>query len=134
MKKTALFLSLLLLQGCMLVDAYLMTHYDDSEYALISKIRADAASYKSQCNDFSQSKINAVEIARQTQFYEFFEERVPRNKEGHGSAKNLNAMAQDLKQRYSKETKVSKIYCELKFGSIENASNLIQKVIAGRPR
>jgi hypothetical protein len=122
------------LGGCMVLDAFLMTHYDSNEFAAIADIRARANVYKTQCTDPVMSKINAQDIVERTQYFQYFEEHVPRNKEGYNSSKTLNTMAQELNSRYQKSNKVSKMYCELKFGAIENSSNLIQHVLAGRPR
>jgi hypothetical protein len=122
------------LSGCVLIDSYFISHYDGNEFAAISDVRAHASVYKTQCANYAVSKINALDLAERTQYFQYYEEHVPVNQDGYNSSKNLNAMAQDLNAMYQKNAKVSKIYCELKLGAIENSSNLIQNVLAGRPR
>jgi hypothetical protein len=131
-----LFLSAItaLLNGCMLMDSYFIAHYDSNEFAAIADIRAHASVYKTQCSDYSASKANALDLVERTQYFQYYAEHIPGNKEGYNSSKNLNAMAQELNARYQKNTDVSRIYCELKLGAIENSSDLIQHVLAGRPR
>ena len=45
MKKLIAIVSVALLSGCAVLDAYLMT-YDANEYKIITEIRADAQNYK----------------------------------------------------------------------------------------
>ena len=135
MKKLALLgIMMLSLQGCMMLDAYLMAHYDGTEYQAITDIRAFASVYKTQCGDAIKSRENARDIANKTQYFEFYEQRIPHNNEGWSAAKKLNEIAQALTDRYENTNKVSKVYCELKFGGIEKSSDLIQNTIGNRPR
>lgn len=135
MKKIALLIvASSVLSGCTVLDAYLMTGYDSSEYAAITSIRTKASIAKDECDDFEKSKSNAIILADEVQYFEFYEQKIPRNENGYNAAKSLNKIAQGLKDRYQQENSVSKIYCETKFKSIEVSSELIQKTLGDRPR
>lgn len=121
-----------MLQGCALVDAYLMTHYDPNEYQLITEIRTDSIIYKKDCDNLNTAKTNAINLANKTLLFKNYSESVPRNKEVIQASKDLNEIAQGLAQRYSGN--VSSAFCKLKLDSIEKNSKLMQETIAGRPR
>jgi hypothetical protein len=132
MKKLIL-LTALLLNGCALVDAYLMTKYDPSEYQLITNIRHTAQQAKSQCNDAVISKSNSVNLSLQTHLFVLYSEHVPRNKDVITAASELDAIAQGLSTQYTKAT-VSTVFCRIKIESIESAADHMQAVIGARPR
>ena len=133
MKKILLALSTLLLTSCALLDAYLMAPYDATEYLQITEIRVMAAQYRQQCDNFQASAVNAQDITRRTVMFERYSEFIPRNKNGYRAAKALNEIAQGLGVAYSKGI-VSATYCRLKYNSLEQAAELIQRTTAGRPR
>ena len=119
MKKLLLIIGLvILLPGCALVDAYLMTKYDPNEYKLITEIRADAQLSKKNCDDNNASKMNARIIASKTHLFELYSQEIPRNQNVISASKDLNEIAQGLETRYNQPTPVSAAYCKLKFESI----------------
>lgn len=122
------------LSGCTVIDAYLMTKYDGNEYQIISEIRADASLAKNLCDDVSASKTNADAIYKKTSLFEVYSESIPRNENLISSSKELNKIAQGLKERYAGKDPVSSLFCKLKFSSIENSAKTIQHVVGGRPR
>jgi hypothetical protein len=130
--KKLLILMVLSLQGCAIVDAYLMTHFDPNEYKLITEIRTESEMYKKDCDDPLKAKTNAINLANKTQLFQNYSEFVPRNKEVIQSSKDLNEIAQGLATKYSQQ--VSPIFCKLKLQNIEGNASLMQKTIAGRPR
>jgi hypothetical protein len=134
MKKLLLIAAVSMLSGCALVDAYLMTKYDPNEYRIISEIRSDAKQYKAECSNPILSAPNAIAIANKTQLFEVYSQHIPRNDNGYNSAKNLNEIAQGLAAKYKDDSKVSPMFCKLKFQSIENSAEVIQHVLGGRPR
>jgi hypothetical protein len=133
MKRTAIILAALMLNGCAFWDAYFMAPYDANEYMLITEIRVDAGQYREQCGNPVLAPVNAVALARKTTLYEKYSEQIPRNENGYKSAQALNEIAQGLNTAYSKGA-VSATFCRLKYVSIENSATLIQRVTAGRPR
>ena len=123
-----------LLSGCTLVDAYLMTKYDANEYKLAVEIRTDAIKYKAQCDDPVATKVNANAIADKTQLFENYSEHIPRNDNGAAASRNLNEIAQGLAKKYNSGDKVSATFCRLKFEGIEIGAVTVQSVLAKRPR
>lgn len=133
MKRLLIALSVLALNGCALYDAYMMTGFDPNEYRIIAEIRTDAYNFKQQCDNKTMAEANAIVVADKTQLFEFYEEQIPRNKNGIGASKELNKIAQGLKTAYTKGP-VSPMFCKLKFESIEHSAQTIQHVIGQRPR
>jgi hypothetical protein len=134
MKKLIVVLSVML-SGCAVVDALLMTKYDPNEYLLITQIRTDAQTYKKQCGNQLIAATNAVAIANKTDLFEKYEELIPRNENGIKASKSLNEIAQGLVAAYvDPKGEPSATFCRLKYGSIENAAYVIQHVVGDRPR
>lgn len=132
MKKILLALTVLL-SGCTIVDAYLMTKYDPNEYQLVTDIRSEARQFKTQCDDATNSKSNAIRIAYDTQLFVLYSEHIPRNENLITASKALDVIAQGLANQY-KNDKVSSAFCKIKFETIETSADKLQKVIGGRPR
>lgn len=135
MKKLLLVASAVLtLNGCTLIDAYLMTKYDSNEYRIITEIRADASIAKNHCDDPKQSRDNAENMAKKTLLFEVYSEQIPRNTNNISASKELNKIAQGLKERYAGKDPVSPLFCKMKFQSLENSAQTMQHVIGARPR
>lgn len=124
----------IILPGCALVDAYLMTKYDPNEYKLISEIRTDAMLAKKDCKDSQKSAYNAVGLANKTQLFEIYSQHVPRNDNVITASKDLNSIAQGLAVRYNPFNAPSETFCKIKFESIENNAMTMQHIIGARPR
>ena len=56
MKKLLIALAVLNLNGCALIDAYLMAGYDTNEYSLVNKIKTKSEIYVDDCKDVTKSK------------------------------------------------------------------------------
>lgn len=89
MKKLILVPLLLILSGCAVVDAFLMTKFDPNEYQLITNVRLQAQQAKEQCSDAAVSKTNAVKITTDTQMFMLYSEHIPRNNDMIGASKSL---------------------------------------------
>lgn len=129
-----MFIGLVALSGCSVLDAYLMTHYDPNEYQIITSIRADAQQHKKTCDNVEVSRHNSQRLAASTQMFVLYSEHIPRNIDVIESSKSLHAMAQSLADQYVKNDKVSSVFCRLKFENIEAGAENMQKTIGGRPR
>ena len=134
MKKFILVAVLLGLQGCALVDAYLMTKFDPNEYQMITGIRAQAQQYKATCEDAATSKNNSLKVTSDSHMFMLYSEHIPRNKDLIEASKSLHAIAKGLSDQYIKSEKVSPAFCRIKFQNIETSADKIQTVVAGRPR
>ena len=133
MKRISIILSIFLLSGCALWDAYFMAPYDANEYMLITEIRTNADIYRRQCDNPVLAPQNAQHMADRTLLYQRYEENIPRNENGFRAAKALNEIAQGLSSAYGKGP-VSTVFCKLKYNNIEHSAEIIQRVTAGRPR
>jgi hypothetical protein len=134
MKKLLIIAITALLPGCALIDAYLMTGYDPSEYRIITEIRSDAQGYKAECANPLTSSVNAVAIADKTRMFTMYSQYVPRNANIQKASSELNAIAQGLADQYKKTNTVSPMFCKIKFESIEHSAEAMQKIIGTRPR
>ena len=134
MKRLAMLASVLALTGCALYDAYMMTGFDNNEYLLITQIRVDAKTYKTQCDNPILAPQNAQAIAARTQLFEVYSEKIPRNVNGLAAAKKLNDIAQGLSVAYGSNPQPSVMFCKLKYTGIENSAAVIQYVVGDRPR
>ncbi len=134
MRKLILIPLVALLNGCALVDAYLMTKYDPNEYQLITSVRLQAQQAKEQCSDAAVSKSNSVRVTSDTQLFMLYSEHIPRNKDMIDASKSLHEIAKGLSDQYAKSDKVSPAFCRIKFQNIETSADKIQTVVAGRPR
>lgn len=133
MKKLLLICLVSLLPGCALMDAYLMK-YDTNEYRIVSEIRAEAHSYKSECSNPLLSNPNAIAMADKTQFFVFYAQYIPHNDPVKRASVELNKIAQGLKDQYATGNKVSPMFCKIKFESIESSAESMQKIIGNKPR
>jgi hypothetical protein len=132
MKPLRILLSVLALNGCAMVDAYLMK-YDANEYQLITQIRVNAVRFSKQCASLNAAG-NAEAMAEQTELFEKYSEKLPRNVDGYHAAKLLNEIAQGLAERYTQPAPVSAVFCKIKYNSIENSAVVLQTVIGKKPR
>lgn len=134
MKRVLITLLAISLSGCStLLDAYLMK-YDPNEYERIAEIRTSANLAKLQCDNYQESKNNALSIANKTFGFVQFAQYVPRNEPVKKASVELDKIAQGLKEQYQKTDKVSAAFCKIKFNSIESSAETIQKTIGNKPR
>jgi hypothetical protein len=133
MKKILIAALLLAMSGCTLVNSYLMTSYDPNEYQMITNIRFRAQEFKTQCNDANNSSFNARRISQDTRLFVLYSEHIPRNDNLIAAGKALNVIAQGLEDQYN-NSKVSPLFCKIKFESIETSAEKMQTVIGWRPR
>ena len=125
--------AVVVLPACAVWDAYFMAPYDANEYLLITEIRVDAGQYQAQCANPVLATVNATAMARKTNLYEKYSEQIPRNENGYKSAQALNEIARGLDTAYVNGA-VSPTFCRLKYNSIKQSAELIQRTTAGRPR
>jgi hypothetical protein len=124
----------LFLSGCSMINRFIIAPFDSNEYALVNRVKTYAITSKQYCNDGQQITTIAKTINLTTIELKNYSEHLPNNTQTYQPVVLLQKMAQDLDDRYSKNTTVSKTYCELKLQSIFEAADTIQKTIAKRPR
>jgi uncharacterized protein YceK len=134
MKRILIALAIVSLNGCALVDSYLMTKYDPSEYRIIAEIRTEAKQYKTECANPLLSRPNAMAMADKTELFENYSEYIPRNTNVIAASKKLHEIAKGLVDSYNKPTPPSAAFCKIKFETIETNAATMQQIIGARPR
>jgi hypothetical protein len=137
MKKIFVIFLLSTLAGCAtfadLKEAYLMK-YDTNEYQQIADIRTTASLAKLKCDNFQESKDNAIIISAKVRGFKQFVEYMPYNSKVITASVELDKMAQGVKEFYEKNEKVSLAFCKIKFDNIERSAETMQKTIGAKPR
>jgi len=140
--KILLLLSFIFLSGCSvvqpIVDRFTIAPFDANEYALVNSLRTTAIQAKPNCNTEKDPLMiiyNYVDSLYNTSLLlKNYSQHIPKNDQTIKPVNLVFKMSTDLRDRYLKEQKVSKTYCELKIQSIIDASESIQKAIGKRPR
>ena len=136
MKKILVLLAIVSLTGCstvdMLKETFLMK-YDTNEYAQISAIRTTAELSKESCNKPEESKVNATTLTHQTALFKNHTEFLPYNSKVIAAAGELDKIATGLLTQYQKGA-VSTTFCKIKFGSVAQSAETMQKIIGAKPR
>ena len=134
MKKLLLIPMVLLLNGCVLLDSYLMARFDANEYRIISEIRTDAGIYKKECDNPLLSGPNATALSEKTQLFVNYSEHLPRNSNVIKASQQLHDITQGLANSYHKPKPPSPAFCRIKFETVETSAATMQRIIGNRPR
>lgn len=134
MKKIIIALLITQLSGCAAWDAFFMAKYDNAEYSMVNNIRTISELSEEECKDhflaegvFNRLYDNAIQLRN-------FSQHIPRNEETFKISENLVDLTKQAKEHYSKNSKVSEIFCKMKLKQISRASETAQKVIGSKPR
>jgi len=130
--KKLLLVALLSLNGCALVDAYLMK-YDVMEYNHITEIRTLASIAKDKCDDPLAVVGYADNIANKTLNFKNYTQHLPHDEPAANAAIKLNEIAQGLNEKYKNDS-VSPMFCKIKLESIEKSAETMQTTIGAKPR
>ena len=133
MKKLLIAL-VVLLSGCSVMDAYLMSHYDTNEYALANDIRSKSFLSESDCNDRDKIVVDVKLIYETSYRLEGFSEFTPRNEKATEPTKKLLELSKQLKDYYDTHEKVSEPFCKLKLQQVYKSAEEVQTVLARKPR
>lgn len=142
MKNIIIGLSFLFLSGCAviqpMVDRFMIAPFDSNEYALVNKVRTIAIQTKPKCGIENVAPFAVLDYVNEMHdnalLLKNYSQYIPKNDQTIKPVNLTYQMIDELKTRYEKEKKVSKVYCELKIQSIIDATESIQKAIAKRPR
>jgi hypothetical protein len=133
MKKLLLIAVLTSLNGCALISAYNMAHFDNNEYALVNNVRTTANIGLTKCG-------TADEIAIVDSLY-YTTEELKNYSAGIGNNEltvkmttSLAVIVAGLETRYHGDEPVSPAYCKIKLESIEKDAKAIQTAIGAKPR
>ena len=133
MKKLLLVLTLAVLPGCALVDAYLQAHFDNNEYSQINTIRTLASLSKDKCGTPAIADV-ASRLAFDTEQLKNYSSAIPHNDPAITMTTELAKIAVEFNERYTSGKEVSKAYCELKLTAITKDATTIQTAIGAKPR
>jgi hypothetical protein len=142
MKNIIIALLFFTLSGCSVVqpfiDRFNIAPFDNNEYALANRLRTTAIQAKPRCDvsvlppfaieDYINEMYDTALLLRN------YSEYLPKNDQTIKPVGLVFQMVSDLKNRYEKESKINKTYCQLKIQSIIESSVSIQQAIGKRPR
>ena len=132
MKKLLLTL-IITLAGCSTIQESFLMKYDPNEYAQITAIRTTAELSKESCDKPEEARVNATTLAHQTALFKNHTEFLPYNTKVIAAAGDLDKIALGLSTQYQKGP-VSPAFCKIKFGSIAQSAEIMQKTIGAKPR
>jgi hypothetical protein len=128
--KKILFLILVSLSGCALIDAYNLK-YDVMEYNQITEIRTLAQQSKSKCGDPLSAVGSAISLSTKTlTFANYTQYRS--DKPTAAAAVKLNEIAHGLSDKFENDA-VSPMFCKIKFEEVEKSAETMQKTIGAKP-
>jgi len=133
MKKLLLVLTLATMSGCALVTAYQQAHFDNNEYAQINAIRTLSTLAKNKCGTTDMPSI-ANTLAFDAEELKNYSSAIPHNDPAIIMTSELAKITTEFNERYTKDTNVSKEYCELKLAAIAKNAVTIQTAIGAKPR
>jgi hypothetical protein len=133
MKKLLLTLALVSLTGCSTIQEAFLMKYDSNEYAQISAIRTTAELSKESCDKPEEARLNASTLSHQTALFKNHTEFLPYNTKVILAAGELDKIAVGLITQYQKGP-VSPAFCKIKFGSVAQSAETMQKIIGAKPR
>ena len=132
--KKLLLISVMMLSGCTLVDAYFMAKYDTNEYALINEVSSKSYLAQEECKDYNKTKLNVKSIYDSSLSFSKFTMYIPRNEDATKLSEKLLALSKGAKEYYDTHDKVSELFCKSKLQQINKSAEEIQSVIARKPR
>ena len=142
MKTLFVALSFVFMTGCSvvqpLIDRFSIAPFDTSEYALVNKLRTTAILTKPRCGVENIAPFAVVDYVHDMHdtalLLKNYSQYLPKNEQTMKPVSLTYDLVVELKNRYEKDLKVSKTYCELKIQSIIDVSESIQRSIGKRPR
>ncbi len=133
MKKLLLVALLASLNGCVLLDAYRMAHFDNNEYMLINGIHTQAAVGVAKCGSFDV--VGAVDsIYFSSLELKNYAASIPHNEATIKMTNELVVITKELSDKYYGAEEVGATYCKLKFNLIEKNAITMQTAIGSKPR
>jgi hypothetical protein len=126
MKKILIALMLTQLSGCAVWDIYNMSHFDNNEYALITKVRTLAQSTKT-CDEATVKNLyfTTMELNNYSQYV-------------NGNNKQSIKMNEDLMklvtELHDREPPVPLFFCKAKLNIIEKSAERMQQVTGNKPQ
>lgn len=122
------------LSGCALYDAYFMAKYDTNEYALVNSVKTKSFLAQADCNDRNKTIMNVNELYNTSYQFRNFTFHIPRNEDATKMAEKLVKLTGDTKDFYTKNEKVSEVFCKAKLQQVFKSADEIQSTLGRKPR
>jgi hypothetical protein len=134
MKKLLIIPLVLLLNGCILFDAYFMAKYDTTEYSLINQIKTKAQVAEENCSNqiLVITQVNDLFIASLE--FKNFTVYIPHNEDATKLSAKLFTLTKDTRDYFNKTDKISPIFCKAKLQQIVTSADTIQRALGSKPR
>ena len=134
MKKLIIIPFVLLLNGCIIFDAYFMAKYDTTEYSLVNQIKTKAQIAEENCGNqiLVVSQVNDLYISALE--FKNFTVHIQRNEDATKLSDKLFTLTKDTKDYFNKTEKISPIFCKAKLQQIEKSADTIQHALGSKPR
>ena len=124
-----------LLNGCVLLDAYLMANFDNNEYALVNKVRSQSETIIYNCTNGKQVQSSLNDLEESTRELKNYTQYISHNEDAEQLATGLYVMVANTKKFYDdKNGVVGSFFCKKKLGQIVTASEKIQETYGRKPR
>ena len=133
MRRLFIIITVILLSGCSLLDAYLMK-YDVNEYLLISELRTLAQISSDRCSSQESGEALSKELEFKSALFSNYAQHLPYNNAVKNASLELNKIVIDLRNIYKTGNKVSPVFCKVKLKTITDSAEVMQKTIGAKPR
>ena len=132
--KRLILITVLLLNGCAIVDIYRQAKWDNNEYQIANEIQTAATLGYDLCASQKDVVVYVDQIYTKSIEFKNYTSDIERNKETTVMAENLLAITKSLKERYHSGDDVSQKYCELKMTTVQTSTGTIKRVLGAKPR
>ena len=134
MKKLFIIPLILMLNGCVVFDAYFMAKYDTTEYSLVNQVRTKAQIAEENCSNQSLIITQINELYNNALEFKNFTVYIPHNEDAVKLSTKLLTLTKDAKDYFNKTEKISPIFCKAKIQQIVTSADIIQQAIGSKPR
>jgi hypothetical protein len=134
MKKLLIIPLVLLLNGCILFDAYFMAKYDTTEYSLINQIKTKAQVAEENCSNQILVITQVNDLFITSLEFKNFTVYIPHNEDATKLSAKLFTLTKDTRDYFNKTDKISPIFCKAKLQQIVTSADTIQRALGSKPR
>ena len=134
MKKLFIIPLVLLLNGCIVFDAYFMAKYDTTEYSLVNQIKTKAQVAEENCSNQILVITQVNDLFITSLEFKNFTSYIPRNEDATKLSTKLFTLTKDTRDYFNKTDKISPIFCKAKLQQIVTSADTIQRALGSKPR
>lgn len=134
MKKFLIIPLIMMLNGCVVFDAYFMAKYDTTEYSLVNQVRTKAQIAEENCSNQLLVITQVNDLYNSSLEFKNFTVYIPHNEDSVKMSDKLFTLTKDTKDYFNKAEKISPIFCKAKLQQIVKSADTIQQAIGSKPR